>query len=128
MHYNYIKNICSIFFLKEDLWNRYCVPGRAIRNEKHQCTETYFNPITLVDLNGNVVYPQFWDKSSAVLENVLQHQQHCCQESRNKISSQELFLHLAGNFCHLILECHIIYLLFTKAFCKSRLSCAEIEV
>jgi hypothetical protein len=27
-----------------------------------------------------------------------------------------------------ILECHIIYLLFTKAFFKSRLSCAAIEV
>jgi hypothetical protein len=26
------------------------------------------------------------------------------------------------------LECHIINLLFTKAFCKSRLSCAETEV
>ena len=71
-----------------------------------------------------------------VLENVRQRQQHCCQEIFDKISSQEIFLHLAGNSCHLIyivsctqcawiitihiimvsvLKCHIIYLLFKKS-------------
>jgi hypothetical protein len=38
-----------------------------------------------------------------VLENVRQCQQHRCQEMFNKLSSQEIFLHLAGNFCHVIL-------------------------
>jgi hypothetical protein len=33
-----------------------------------------------------------------VLENVRQSQQHRCQEMFNKISSQEIFLRLAGNF------------------------------
>jgi hypothetical protein len=35
---------------------------------------------------------------SAGLGNVRQRQQHRCQEIFNKISSQEIFLHLAGNF------------------------------
>jgi hypothetical protein len=39
---------------------------------------------------------------SSVLKNVLQHQQHYCQEMFNKISWQEIFLHLAGNVCRLI--------------------------
>ena len=45
-----------------------------------------------------------------------------CQEIFNKISSQEIVSRLAGNFCHLayILECHLVYLLFTKAFRMSR--------
>ena len=34
----------------------------------------------------------------SVLENVRQHQQNYCQEIFNKISSQEIFLHFAGNF------------------------------
>ena len=57
----------------------------------------------------------------ALLENVRQCQQHCCQD---------IFLHFTGilQLSSYILECHIIYLLFTKAFCKSRLSCAESEV
>ena len=37
-----------------------------------------------------------------VLENVRQRQQHRCQEMFDKISSQEIFLHLAGNSFHLI--------------------------
>jgi hypothetical protein len=37
---------------------------------------------------------------SAVLENVQQRQQHRCQEVFNKISSQEIFLPLAGISCH----------------------------
>jgi hypothetical protein len=36
------------------------------------------------------------------LENVRQRQQHRCQEMFHRISLQEIFLHLAGNFCHLI--------------------------
>jgi hypothetical protein len=39
-----------------------------------------------------------------------------------EMSSQEIFLHCAGILSSYILECHIIYLLFTKVFCKSRLS------
>jgi hypothetical protein len=38
----------------------------------------------------------------AVLENVRQRQQHRCQEIFDKTYSQEIFLHLAGNSCHLI--------------------------
>ena len=70
----------------------------------------------------------------SVLENVRQRQQQRCQEMFDKISSQEIFLHLAGNSCHLIynimhsvciitihvimvsvLKWHIIYLLFKKS-------------
>ena len=73
--------------------------------------------------------------SKTVLENVRQRQQQRCQEIFDKISSQEIFLHLAGNSCHLIynimhsvwiyimfhiimvsvLKCHVIYLLFKKS-------------
>ncbi|CAB3984027.1 Hypothetical predicted protein [Paramuricea clavata] len=38
--------------MAEGLWNQYCVPGRVIHNERHQCTGTYLKPITVVDLNG----------------------------------------------------------------------------
>jgi hypothetical protein len=44
-----------------------------------------------------------------VLENVRQRQQHRCQEIFDKISSQEIFLHLAGNSCHLINRNAILY-------------------
>jgi hypothetical protein len=49
------------------------------------------------------------------------------QEILDNISSQEIFLHRAGFFCKYwnflkILECHILFVLFTKVFCKSRLS------
>jgi hypothetical protein len=49
------------------------------------------------------------------------------------ISSQEMFLHLAGNFCLVWNAIYNIYLYClkipkAKAFFKSRLSCAEIEV
>ena len=48
--------------------------------------------------------------------------------SARNITLQEIFLHLAVFLSPYALECHIIYLLFTKAFCKSRLSSAKIEV
>ena len=62
----------------------------------------------------------------SVLENVLQRQQHRCQEILNIISRRNFSCILQEIF--VIPYCHIIYFLFTKAFCKSRLSCAEIEV
>jgi hypothetical protein len=53
-----------------------------------------------------------------VLENVRQRKQHGCQESFDKICLQENFLHLTEIFqmSTYTLECHIIYLLFTKRF------------
>jgi hypothetical protein len=45
------------------------------------------------------VYPL---TSRTLLENVQQSQQHRCQEIFNKISSQEILLHPARNFCHLL--------------------------
>jgi hypothetical protein len=39
--------------------------------------------------------------NTSVLKNVRQHQQHRYQEIFNKISLQEIFLHLAGNVCNL---------------------------
>ena len=57
---------------------------------------------------------------------LFQRQQHRSQEILNKISSQEIFyiLHACVKtfLSSYILECHILYSLFTKAFCKSRLS------
>jgi hypothetical protein len=56
--------------------------------------------------------------NGAVQRNVWQCQQHHCHEMFNKISSQEIFLYFAGNFCHLTvytLKGHIIYLLFKNS-------------
>jgi hypothetical protein len=43
-----------------------------------------------------------------------------CQEIFNKISSEEIFVHLDPNFCHFIHCNPVIFLLFTNTFCTSR--------
>jgi hypothetical protein len=59
-----------------------------------------------------------------VLSNGRQHQQHRCQETFSKISSWKSCRKYLSSY---ILECHIIHLLFTKAFSKLRLLCRNIH-
>jgi hypothetical protein len=105
------------------------VPDLLITGKK-QCEQIFLTNCEIITCLGRILSP------TTVLENVRQRQQHRCQEIFDKISSQEIFLHLAGNSCHLIyiisctqcawiitihiimvyvLKCHIIYLLFKKS-------------
>jgi hypothetical protein len=53
---------------------------------------------------------------------------YACLFASLSSQTQEIFVPCRKFWSSYILECHIIYLFFTEAFFKSRLSCADIEV